>query len=166
MPWQRRTRACPSRRRSGRRSCPVGSEGSSLPRPLCAAAAIVCHCCQQHCQDADPCYDCMQHRSLGKLDAHSAARWRTHAVGVPWRRFSRGCAQGADRTRWTFSSGVNRRDFFRSAGAAGMLGMLPEVAAGPGSRTGSNIVHEVASPRARTCPLQGHGQLCRLRHEP
>jgi predicted dehydrogenase len=41
------------------------------------------------------------------------------------------------------TGGVNRRDFFRSAGAAGMLGMLPEVVLGQAAG-GSNIVHEVA----------------------
>ena len=41
--------------------------------------------------------------------------------------------------------GVNRRDFFRSAGAAGMLGLVPEMGLAQAAGQG-NIVHEVAAP--------------------
>ena len=67
------------------------------------------------------------------------------------------------------AGGVNRRDFFRSAGAAGMLGLMPEgmlgQAAGqvPGH---GNIVHEVAPAGPDTPPAETvNFAVCGMSHD-
>jgi len=69
-------------------------------------------------------------------------------------------------------SSVNRRDFFRRAGAAGMLGAVPELMMGqPVPADGldqSNIVHEVAaaSPDAATPPKETiNFAVCGMSHD-
>ena len=65
------------------------------------------------------------------------------------------------------SGGLNRRDFFRSAGAAGMLGLLPELTAGAQTSQG-NIVHEVApaAPDADAPPKETiNFAVCGMSHD-
>ena len=65
------------------------------------------------------------------------------------------------------SSDLNRREFFRRAGAAGMLGALPEVALAQAGGQG-NIVHEVApaSPGADTPPTETiNFAVCGMSHD-
>ncbi len=64
-----------------------------------------------------------------------------------------------------FSGGLNRRDFFRSAGAAGMLGLMPELAVGQAAGQG-NIVHEVAPAAPETAaPDTVNFAVCGMSHD-